>query len=350
MAGVSTAASKWSGLIGESVTLKYAIDYDPALPALGAAFDVYMPVPYATVKPALISKASSAFDVTATASLQPGPTLALWINSLFVGPSFPPGIDADGSVNNDLIDISRAHQKGLGLLPPADGGPGADGTLKFGSAAFDFDPSDGIDPGKYDFVGVALHEMAHSMGFISGVDTLSTLLPPSPFSPPGPYHATAMVTVLDFFRYSSDSVAAGPLIPDVSLPVPGFSPTRYFSLDGGATPIELFSTGIGLAGDGEQAGHWKADATFGLMDPELAAGFTLTEEFEDTLGVPPPPDLVALDVVGWTIITAVPEASSFVFGAVICGATALGYKIRRRRRRRRKGVAPTLWRAGLSIE
>ncbi len=325
MSGVATAASKWSGIISDSVVLKYTIDYDAGLPALGAAFDVYDPKPYSAVKPALIGKASSPYDFMAIAALQPGPALTLWINDLMDGPSFPPKLDADGSINNSFIDISRAQLKGLGLLPGGDGGPGADGTIKIGSAAFDFDPSDGITPGKYDFVGVAMHEIAHSLGFISGVDTLTTLLPPTPFSPPGPRDATEMVTVLDLYRYSTDSKAAGPLVPDLSLPVPGFSSTRIFSLDGGTTPLEMFSTGKGLAGDMKQAGHWKDDPTFGLMDPELAAGFALTAAFEASLTGPmPPPDVVALDVIGWTI-AIVPEASSLMFGAMACGVFGMIY-------------------------
>ena len=42
----------------------------------------------------------------------------------------------------------------------------------FSSAfSFDFNPDDGVTAGQMDFIGVAIHEIGHALGFISGVDT-----------------------------------------------------------------------------------------------------------------------------------------------------------------------------------
>jgi hypothetical protein len=345
MAGVASAAGRWSARIGETVTLKYTIDYDAGLGALALADSVYMAPTFSAVKGALVANVTSPFDGLAAAALQPGSDLKIWINDLSASPDFPPSVDPapmePPSVNNMLMDVSRANMKGLGMLPGADGGPGADGTLKFGGADFDFDPTDGIDPLKYDFVGVVLHEIAHSMGFVSGVDTLTTLLPPPVGPPPMPGpDATPMVTVLDLYRYSDDSAAAGLFIPDMSLPVPpsyGFSDERFLSLDGGLTKLEMFSTGDALAGDMHQAGHFKDDPTFNLMDPELATGVELTDFFDGLLSGPPPPDLIALDVIGWTIV---PEASPFMFVGLACAVAGLtcGGRAQRCRRRLALGI------------
>lgn len=48
-----------------------------------------------------------------------------------------------------------------------------DGSITFNSKrTFDFDPSNGITAGQFDFVGTATHEIGHVLGFISGVDIL----------------------------------------------------------------------------------------------------------------------------------------------------------------------------------
>jgi len=325
--GVTAAATKWSSLMGDSVTLNLAIDYDASLPALGAAYSTFLPggFLYSSVKSAMAADATSPFDFSAVTHLQPGPALKSWRNDMLAGAPYAPILDAGISLNNMSMDITTSNAKALGLLPAHGGGPGSDGTIKFGGAAFDFDPSDGISPGKYDFVGVALHEFGHNMGFISGVDTMTTLIPPGGFGPGMDPDPLVIATALDLFRYSSDSVAAGLYVPDISLPVPGLSSTRYFSIDGGSSITDLFSTGIGLAGDFKGAGHWKDDAFLGLMDPELTAGFALTSAFTAlTTGPTPSIDLMAMDVIGWNVIPAPGSAGMLGAAAIFVG--------RRRRR------------------
>jgi uncharacterized protein (TIGR03382 family) len=322
--GAAAAAARWSALWADDVTLKIALDYDPGLPALGASFATFDPAgtPYPAVKDALGMDASTPFDFIATGHLQPGPELKMVVNDEML-PMAPGMLDLGGSINNTFMDLTSSNKKALGMIPGHSGAAGADGTLKFGSAAFDFDPSDGITSGTYDFVGIVLHELSHNMGFISGVDTVASLFAGYPITPPGDPDTAVMVTTLDLFRYSAFSAGIGGYIPDVSLPTPGPDPTRIFSIDGGLTAIEEFSTGVGLAGDGEQAGHWKEDPMFGLMDPDLGLGFELTDAFDALVVGGAFADSIALDVIGWTPVPA---------PGTVCLAGLAGASLFRRRR------------------
>lgn len=314
LAGAEEAGKILSKIFKDKVTLKVGVDYAPALPALGVSFAEYMPggVEYSAVKAGLISKVTSPFDGTAVMHLQDTPELKIWRNDT-LKPPFTPFLDAGATINNIFMDVSKSNAKALGVLGAKAGGAASDGTIAFGSAKFDFTPFDGIEAGHYDFVGVALHELMHNMGFVSGVDSMATFLPPDPFSPGKDPDPEVMVTVLDLYRYSPDSVMAGMFVPDLSLPVPGLAPMRFFSIDGGFSIIDLFSTGTKLLGDGEGGGHWKMDGMFGLMDPKLGAGVPLTAKWLEFLTGPAKPDLIAMDVIGWTVVPT-PGAAGLLLG------------------------------------
>ena len=66
--------------------------------------------------------------------------------------------------------------------------------------------------------------------------------------------------------------------------------TKNFSLDGCATSLGTFSTGV-VHGDGRQASHWKDNLGLGIMDPTAGTGELLTVTALD---------LTAFDAIGWT--------------------------------------------------
>lgn len=163
--------------------------------------------------------------------------------------------------------------------PQAFGPPPAIGFNS--NVSFDFDPSDGIDPGKYDFEGMMSHEIGHVLGFVSAVGQRE--LNPS---------CDLAVTVWDLFR----------LRPGASM---GTLPTadRILSSGGaqvffeGSTELQL-STGRpdGTGLDGLQPSHWRDDsvvgARIGIMDPTIAPGVRTTLTLND---------LEALDLFGYTL-------------------------------------------------
>lgn len=328
MSAAATAGSIWGGIFGDPITIKLEIDASSSIGGIASSSGGASSFSYAATKAALIADATSSYDMMATSHLQPGPALKIWRNA--GTHSGGPLLDADttgpSAENNLTMWYTRSNAKALGLLPGSDGAAGADGKITLKTTT-SWDPvySDGIAPGTKDMVGTMLHEIGHHMGFTSGVDFVPLLLPPTPFDPP----TTALddvwqYSVLDLFRYSALSAGLpDPDVPDVSLPVPMTPPLRFISVDGDtplmATAIALggpsfvtapayLSTGDGLAGDGEQAGHWKdnilaADGLFrGLMDPTLGDGFPLTSMFLALLSAPSPGmDLVSFDIIGYTV-------------------------------------------------
>ncbi len=216
-------------------------------------------------------------------------------------------MDNDGSANNIVLDANTAVLKAVGLL----GNDGsADGSVTFSSDfAFDFDPTDGIDAGAFDFIGVAIHEIGHALGFVSGVDIydiVSSGLAGSGYD----LDEFRIFSPLDLFRYSEDSAAQGVLdwaIDDTAF-VSQYSP--YFSLDGGAsvftadTGMGYFSTGR-FSGDGQQASHWKdLNPPLGLLDPTVSNG---TDTAVTAL------DLAAFDAMGWNLNIDVLNDRSYVY-------------------------------------
>lgn len=176
-----------------------------------------------------------------------------------------------------------------------------DGNVTFSSNfGFDFDPTDGISANTFDFIGVAIHEIGHALGFVSGVDFLDVYgLGKSPNAGSLGYslNDTSIYSALDMFRYSTDptNILLG-TSPSLDLSVGG---VKYFSIDGGQTALfgNTFSTGR-YNGDGQQASHWK-DASGcaignGIMDPTFCFGQT---------GYVTGLDLAAYDAMGYNLAT-----------------------------------------------
>jgi len=243
-------------------------------------------------------------------------------------------LDADRSTNNSTLSANTSVLKAIGVTPVYSGANLAnsiDGSVSFSDAfLFDFDPTNGIDAGAFDFVGIAIHEIGHALGFRSGVDTYDGN---TTFT--GNLNNFTFMTQLDLFRYSGASTAQG--VNDWQI-----GGTPYFSIDGGTTVYEngYFATGSRF-GDGRQASHWKdalaGDPQVGIMDPTFG---------RQQQGIITSLDLAAFDAMGWNIaydvlysdrefstlnptFGAVPEPASWAL--MIGGFGLIGSAMRRRR-------------------
>ena len=286
LAGFQAAAGLWSGLFTDNVTVNLDIGFQALEDGvLGDALSNTLESDYVDIFNALGGDALSADDALAVAHLQTDPFLDFLMTDPFTGTTVR---DNDGSTNNAVLAVNRANAKALGLLDANDAGVDAEISLN-SNFSFDFDRSNGIGAGLFDFIGVAAHEIGHALGFSSGVDEIdcwSNVLacfqdePDIPDTEPHDPYPT--FNVLDLFRYSTESTALG--ILDLAA-----GSDAYFSLDGGTTNLGDFSTGE-FNGDGYQASHWKDNLGLGLMDPTLSLG-----EFGDITAL----DIRAFDAIGW---------------------------------------------------
>src|SRR4051794_14386474 len=142
---------------------------------------------YAQMKTALTNDATSATDATAVANLPAG--------------------DPYGGTR---FVMSNAEAKSLGLR--AGNAAGVDGFVGFNStASFTFDPNNRAVAGKFDFFGIAFHEITEVMGRYGLTQNGA---------------GSGRYSPIDLFRYTAPGTLA-------LTPVNG----TYFSIDGGKTTI-----------------------------------------------------------------------------------------------------------------
>ncbi len=190
---------------------------------------------YSTVKSALISDGKSASDLISIANML-----------------------ANYPISNATFKVSRRRARRVGMI--AGDAAGIDGAVGFDSTApFTFDPNNRAVMNKYDFIGVAEHEISEVMGRF-GL---------------GSNAAGPLYTPLDLFRYTSPGVLD-------TAPENGV----YFSINGGGTVINTFNgTGGGDLSD------W-AGATIDSYNASLVAGQILPVSAGD---------MIAMDVIGYDV-------------------------------------------------
>jgi hypothetical protein len=134
--------------------------------ALGESITYLLPESYSTLVGALGADATSSFDQSAVAALH--------------------STDPAGN-----FYVSTAEAKALGLMSAT--ATGVDGYVGFSSqpGIFDYDNSNGVSSGSYDFFGVVLHEITEVMGRILMAAGASS---------------TSYNMLFDLFHYSSPGV------------------------------------------------------------------------------------------------------------------------------------------------
>ena len=233
-AAVIYAEQQFQNVFTDAITINITFKVRRGSRTLGASDATFIPTTYADVRAALTAGAVSAADHSSVANL--------------------PALDPAGPGGWSL---PSAEAKAMGLLAPND--LGSDGTIYFGSGnPYTYDPANRKVVGKYDFIGIALHEISEVMGRNSNVDSI-----PAGAAP------------FDLFRYTARGVLS--LDPNAV--------NVYFSADGGATSLNAFNSDP--SGDIMDWAGPAADA-FNAFGP--------TNERDDLT----PSDITVMDVIGYT--------------------------------------------------
>ena len=176
---------------------------------------------------------------------------------------------ANNPVNgNSSVFLPTSLLRALGFAV----GSGTDGTVFLNTSIMNLSRSGMQNPSFYDLQAVAAHETNE----VLGIGGTGSLLPTT----------SGAVGTLDLFRYSAPGVRSFTT-----------SGTSYFSINGGTTNLVNFNQ----AGGGSDYSDWASSAT-----PQVQDAFG-TPGVDINIGAN---ELTALDVIGYNLITAVPEPAT----------------------------------------
>jgi hypothetical protein len=236
---VSSVTNYLSAHFTNPVTISIDIDWaNLGSNILGQTQNEFYALPgYSTIPSSLAATSTTADDASTVAAL--------------------PG---SSPVSNAAWVATQAQLKAWGYT----GFANPDATITFSSSfPFDFDNSDGVTSGSYDFYGVAAHEITEVMGRILWQGSVTSGGQPV-------YMAS------DLFKYSGTGTHV----------VSSGTTAGYFSVDNGATHLANYNTV-----NGGDFGDWSS--TPDIQDAARAfAPSGTVEPVTDT-------DLRALDVIGW---------------------------------------------------
>ncbi|MBR8834839.1 MAG: NF038122 family metalloprotease [Stigonema ocellatum SAG 48.90 = DSM 106950] len=309
MIGYEMAGQYWSNYLANDVTLNFFIEPTNALPknVIGGSIPGVVQANWAQVDANFRTAHSSPGTASVNQQIALNNEYSQFnLDSLANTYSTLLGTQSTSITGVNTINLTRANAKALGIINGND--PGLDGYILVSNLEnltkplswHYYSPGDSVPSGTLDYFSMALHELGHNLGFLSGTDApnWSKLLTSQTFISGLTMNYTYL---LDLFRFSSKSTSNSSvlnllnLLGDNSKNDMSIGGDPFFSIDGGKTRLADFSSGVrrDLGGDGYQGSHWEQQSSIlGIMDPTLGIG---QRRQISTL------DQTAMNVLGWNL-------------------------------------------------
>ncbi|HBB96052.1 MAG TPA: hypothetical protein DC054_11740, partial [Blastocatellia bacterium] len=193
------AAAQFTNNFHDPINVNIRVTAVPGKNTLGGSSSNPTSTTYSTLRAKMLSDATTADDTTATGS----------------GGSIPPS-DPVGGTHSYLVTPAQA--KALGISAGGGATP-SDGTYTFGGGnMYTYDPNNRTVAGKYDYIGVSMHEFSEIMGRIPAM---------------GPDYMQ-----FDLFHYTGTATRGL-----------NNGPGRFFSIDNGTTLLKAFNDAVQHPGD-----------------------------------------------------------------------------------------------------
>lgn len=250
-AACSYAASQFTSRYSDPINVNIKVTASAGTSDFGSSTAFFTPVDtYNNLRAAFAADSKTADDATTVGS----------------GGSLPPGADPIATAHQ--YNVTRAQAKALGLRPDD---MQNDGTFNFGGGhPWTYDPNNRNVAGKFDFIGVAMHEYSEIMG-------RNSIMGDPQFDPGTPNYAA-----FDLFHYTGTGArglnnGAG----------------RFFSFNNGTSLLIAFNNNAANGGDLQD---WAGPA------PDPFNAFGPPGEQDDLT----PVDLQTMDVIGYDRSAAAP--------------------------------------------